>query len=448
MKILARVLMMILVIASSSCGRDAPEAGQAPVSFTVMDDSLAPLKRDFNEAAGNVRLLFISGPTCGICLRGLADMNAALLGGTDDPRLRTFVVSVPTLGATEQDARNSASLIDNPYVRHYWEGSGIVGRLFQERMGMNNYAWDMWFIYGPEARWDERLPPSPDFWMHQLGSLPAAKYLDAKTFAAHARSMLSNLPPAKAKPAVTADKGDGNASFGHVAQPPGVALGQHIEGRGGFRNLEAIDSLRMNGTIAFGGERRPLRVTAHRDGRVQRRIGSGPGASVASRGPDGLTEPETGARRGLPWSLEQQLLQSFEIDGPLVNWKEKGHRLAGAMDMARVGDVMAWTLDLRQHEGQHWHVYIDSHTGMELRRVLLDGDGNEVAEMRFSDYRIAEPDTPYPSRFEPEHGGQRVGFFEQPGIVFPYHVEFLGPDGQTIATETFSDIEVEFAEKG
>jgi|GEM_PF-1141506 len=448
MKTVARQVIMVLLAVLASCGRGGPDAGPAPVSFTVMDDSLAPLKRDFNDAEGDVRLLFLSGPTCGICLRGLADMNAELLGGTTDPRLRTFVVSVPALGATEQEARNSTSLIDNPHVLHYWESSGIIGRLFQERMGIKSYAWDMWFIYGPKARWDGRLPPEPDFWMHQLPSLPPAKYLDAKEFAARARSMLSGLPPAATEPAMAGGKDAGIVSIDHVAQPPAVALGQHIEGRGGFRNLEAIESLHMRGSIAFGGKQHPIEITARRDGRIERRIGAGAGSSIASRGPGGLTEPESGSRRGLPWALEQQLVQSFEIDGPLVNWKEKGHQLAGTVDMARVGGVMAWGLDLRQHEGQHWHVYIDSHTGMELRRVLFDGDGDEVAEMRFSNYRIAEPDTPYPSRFEPEHGGREAGFFEKPGIVFPYQVEFRGPDGDLIARETYTDIEVGFGKKG
>jgi hypothetical protein len=29
-------------------------------------------------------------------------------------------------------------------------------------------AWDVYFVFGPEARWDDQ-PPAPTYWMHQLG---------------------------------------------------------------------------------------------------------------------------------------------------------------------------------------------------------------------------------------------------------------------------------------
>jgi hypothetical protein len=55
----------------------------------------------------------------------------------------------------------------------------------QQVMGVNKYVWDFWAIYGPKAIWsDERLPPAPDFWQHQLDGLPPEKKLDANVFAA------------------------------------------------------------------------------------------------------------------------------------------------------------------------------------------------------------------------------------------------------------------------
>jgi hypothetical protein len=55
--------------------RDQPASGPNDV---VLDGSLSALEADFNAQAGKVRLLFIIGPTCGPCLRGLDDMNDAL----------------------------------------------------------------------------------------------------------------------------------------------------------------------------------------------------------------------------------------------------------------------------------------------------------------------------------------------------------------------------------
>lgn len=75
----------ILMPARSSPGEETP-------SFTVMDADAEQLREDFNRAQGSVRLLFVVDPVCPGCLRGLDDLNEALLSKTHDPRLQTFVV--------------------------------------------------------------------------------------------------------------------------------------------------------------------------------------------------------------------------------------------------------------------------------------------------------------------------------------------------------------------
>jgi hypothetical protein len=66
-------------------------------------------------------------------------------------------------------------------------------------MGVDKYVWDFWTIYGPKAVWsDERLPPVPDFWQHQLNGLPADKKLDANVFAAKLDEFLAQVSLASA----------------------------------------------------------------------------------------------------------------------------------------------------------------------------------------------------------------------------------------------------------
>src|SRR6202047_1946341 len=78
----------------------AADAPQKP--YVVLDKSLSQLRADFNANAGKVRLLYIVGPTCGICLRGMSDLQETVYSKKgDDPRLVTFVIHVPTLGAHE-----------------------------------------------------------------------------------------------------------------------------------------------------------------------------------------------------------------------------------------------------------------------------------------------------------------------------------------------------------
>jgi hypothetical protein len=189
--IVGSALLAVMPFAASLA--DAP---QKP--YVVLDESLSQLRADFNANVGKVRMLYIVGPTCGICLRGMSDLQEAVYSKKgDDPRLVTFVIHVPTLGAHEANVVPASRLITNRYTTQYWEETGITGKLMQQVMGVNKYVWDFWTIYGPKAVWsDERLPPVPDFWQHQLDGLPAEKKLDANVFAAKIDGFLAQIPGA------------------------------------------------------------------------------------------------------------------------------------------------------------------------------------------------------------------------------------------------------------
>jgi hypothetical protein len=53
-------------------------------------------------------------------------------------------------------------------------------------------AWDVYLIYGANARWDGPSPPTPDFWMHQLNGVENAPLLDPEVFGQHLAQTLSN----------------------------------------------------------------------------------------------------------------------------------------------------------------------------------------------------------------------------------------------------------------
>jgi hypothetical protein len=163
--------------------------------YVVLDRSLSQLRADFNANVGKVRMLYIVGPTCGICLRGMSDLQETLYSKKgDDSRMVTFVIHVPTLGAREGNVAPASQLITNRYTTHYWEETGITGKLMQQVMGVDKYVWDFWTIYGPTVVWsDERLMPAPSFWQHQLGGLPTEKKLDANVFAAKVDEFLTKV---------------------------------------------------------------------------------------------------------------------------------------------------------------------------------------------------------------------------------------------------------------
>lgn len=221
MSLLRAAVMSIGILAvAAGCARSDSSSTASATPYTVLDDQGSQLRADFNRNIGSVRLLFVVDPICPTCLRGLADMNRDLLESTVDPRLQTFVVHEPVLGVARlapwlrtaggKDVVKAALLLHNPQVHHYWNPSGAFGRLLSQAVGLRNnerpvYAWDVWLIYGPEAKWEGPDPPRPLLLMHQLGALrDSARFphLDSHVFAQRVQALLAQLPPSTTAPAL------------------------------------------------------------------------------------------------------------------------------------------------------------------------------------------------------------------------------------------------------
>ena len=65
---LATMILGLTFFSSAAAEIDHPGGDQ----YLVLSRDLHRLKDDFNAARDSVRLVFIVGPTCGICLRGMA----------------------------------------------------------------------------------------------------------------------------------------------------------------------------------------------------------------------------------------------------------------------------------------------------------------------------------------------------------------------------------------
>jgi hypothetical protein len=224
-RILHAALMAVgLLSMGAGCTKDSSSTAPS-VPYTVLDDQASQLRTDFNRKIGTVRLLFVVDPICPGCLRGLADMNRDLLQGTADLRLQTFVVHEPVLGLARyapwlrvsggKDVPKAAQLLQNPNVQNYWNPSGAFGRLLSQAVGLENgehsvYAWDVWLVYGPEAKWVGAGPPRPRLLMHQLGALRGSTefpHLDSHVFAQQVQTLLAQLPTST-----------GTAALAHQAQ--------------------------------------------------------------------------------------------------------------------------------------------------------------------------------------------------------------------------------------
>ena len=428
------VLAMLLTgLTVAACGQQlnssgtnvaAAQANESTGSYLVLGEDLQQLKDDFNANEGRVRLMFLSGPTCGICLRGMADLNDEFIAASqNDDRLVTFVVHVPALGAREEHVADTIPLLDGPRVHHYWEESGIIGSHYTEVMDVDMYVWDFWAIYGTDARWEGTLPPKPDYFEHQLGGFPQAKMLNAERFAVEADRFIDRVDTSRfARLAdVTLSESEmfaDGTTIPVVAQPRNSAVRLHIMGRGGFKNLKRIQKIDMRGHLQFDGDSYPLEISMTRPNLLQRKITVGDQESVSEVLEDSQVVLNTGARRGLPASLELKMLNAYEFDGLLVEWPGKGSELS-MVGMQKFDDVLAWKLDLVQSGGQHWHLFINSHGGGIVRANLLD-ENDQV------EYAILQSD-----------------FRETSGFKYPHRIEYVDSTGQSLAVEVIDEITIE-----
>ena len=200
------LMVSTAVVAAQSA---VPLAGscKSPITISAKDD--AALRDAFNRARGSVRLVFLVDPICPGCLRGLKDLDTAVLTPlATEASLQTFIVHTPVLGATEADTANTCGLVHNEHVVHYWDPKQDMGTLFAKAENMKKgdqlvYAWDVWLIYAPDAEWTGAEPPKSAFVMHQLEDLMKRAdfpYLNAPLFRAEVDKQL-RMVAASQKPA-------------------------------------------------------------------------------------------------------------------------------------------------------------------------------------------------------------------------------------------------------
>jgi outer membrane lipoprotein-sorting protein len=161
--------------------------------------------------------------------------------------------------------------------------------------------------------------------------------------------------PAPASPALTADE----------------IVSRYIDARGGLKKIRSIQSLRQEGHATTGAGRQ-AHVTRElkRPGRVRFEFTvQGVTAVFASDGQHGWRVSPFEADMGpqpLPEEAVAEALEQGDIEGPLVDWKAKGHRVE-LVGHEAVGGHDTYKLKLTLKSGAMRYEYLDVKTLHQLR---------------------------------------------------------------------------------
>lgn len=185
------------------------------------------------------------------------------------------------------------------------------------------------------------------------------------------------------------------AAMAATPVPPSLdqVLARHIAARGGMTKIKAIQSLKSSGHIEIGpmvleltieNPRRAFRSDTSMQGVTKTEAFDGGHGWIIdpfTKGPAAKAESMSGDQ------LKQMVLQ-IDFDGPLVDYRRKGNRVA-LMGMQQAHGRDAYALKVSLKDGDELTSFIDAKTFMEIEVInnaVSQGKTVEV-ETTLGDYR-------------------------------------------------------------
>lgn len=81
-------------------------------------------------------------------------MQSHILDKTPTDDLQVYAIWVPFLGGNEHAADLSQRALPDPRVVQYWDGAAATSDWFAKNVQQSPApAWDVYFLYGPDAEW-------------------------------------------------------------------------------------------------------------------------------------------------------------------------------------------------------------------------------------------------------------------------------------------------------
>ena len=175
------------------------------------------------------------------------------------------------------------------------------------------------------------------------------------------------------------------------AQTVDEVIAKNIQARGGLEKLKAVKSLRTTVKFSDGSFRADLRQENKRPGKVREEfIVQGMAQIQAYDGKTGWQISPFSGRRD-PDLLSQDDMKSLivdgDIDGPLVDYKEKGHK-AELVGHDSMEGTDCFKIKLRMKNGDVRYYYLDTDSYLELKvevQTIIRGALQE-SELYYGDY--------------------------------------------------------------
>jgi hypothetical protein len=178
-----------------------------------------------------------------------------------------------------------------------------------------------------------------------------------------------------------------------TAQTVDEVIARSLEARGGLEKLKAVQSIRMSGRLSAGERKATMVIEVRRPSLIRiETVADGVRAVQAYDGKTawGIPPMGTGRAEVLPAEAARALSDEFDIDGPLVDYRAKGHKVE-LVGKARIGGREAWEIRVTRRAGGVERHFLDASSGLpvrvETKRVVR---GAEVeGESEIGDYREA-----------------------------------------------------------
>lgn len=178
-----------------------------------------------------------------------------------------------------------------------------------------------------------------------------------------------------------------------VAETLDAVLSRHYEAIGGLDAWRAVETCRWNGRMEMpAGMEAPFSMTFARPlkARLEIEIQDMTGIQVYDGETAWAQLPFAGSSEPvvMPEDQAQLMREQADLDGPLVDWQEKGHQLE-LVGKETIGVAEAYHVRAELAGGNVRDFFIDAETGLLVRQeatVMVQGEPMEI-ETIFSDHR-------------------------------------------------------------